>query len=309
MQITVFTPTYNRSELLQRLYDSLCRQTMKNFEWLIVDDGSSDNTAEMIQKFQVENSSLPVEQQFPVRYFHKENGGKHTAINVGVKQAECELFFIVDSDDYLADDAIEVLSGYYDEIKDDECFAGVSGTRITPSGETLIGEHDFSVIDCTNLEFATVYHFSGDMAEAYKTKVMKKYPFPEITGEQFCPESLVWLRIARDHYKLRYFNQGIYICEYQPQGLTANIIKLRRLSPVSSMTYYSEYFHDKIALALKLKAAANYWRFCPWKNYRKAMKMKMLNILSVLSFPLGLYMRYRDSSITALLNKKKIYAN
>ena len=309
MQITVFTPTYNRSELLQRLYDSLCRQTMKNFEWLIVDDGSLDNTAEVIKKFQVENRSLPVEQQFPVRYLRKENGGKHTAINVGVSQAECELFFIVDSDDYLTDDAIEVLSGYYNEIRDDESFAGVSGTRITPLGETIIGEHDFSVIDCTNLEFATVYHFSGDMAEAYRTKVMKKYPFPEIAGERFCPESLVWLRMARDNYKVRYFNQGIYVCDYQSGGLTDNIIKIRRFSPILSMIYYSEHFHDKMALALKFKAAVNYWRFCPLQSYKEVLKMKMLNILSILSFPLGLFMRYRDGMAVSLCGKKKTYAN
>lgn len=105
MLITIFTPTYNRAELLPRLHKSLQEQTNKNFEWIVVDDGSTDNTKEVI-----ENIILQQENDFPIRYFYKENGGKHTAINRGVREANGDLFFIVDSDDILTFNSVELIS-------------------------------------------------------------------------------------------------------------------------------------------------------------------------------------------------------
>ena len=262
MKLTIFTPAYNRAFSLPRLYKSLCDQTNKNFEWLIVDDGSRDNTEDVVAEFIKENS-------IHIKYLRQSNGGKHRAVNLGLKEAAGELFFIVDSDDWLAKDAVEKIITKYDDIRNLPDFAGVCGLKVYPSGEKIGGENDFGIIDCTSLDFRYKYNMRGDMAEAFKTDILRNYPFPEYEGENFCPEALVWNRIAKN-YKLRYFYERIYVCEYLPDGLTAKITKIRHGSPAASCTHYSELSNLPIPLKQKIKAMINFWRFHSRKcnNYR-----------------------------------------
>ena len=121
MKITVFTPTYNRAYIIETLYRSLQRQSFRDFEWLIVDDGSSDNTEEVVARWQLEGND------FPIRYYKKENGGKCRAINYGVDRAQGKLFFNVDSDDYLTDDALEKVAAWVETLPRDGSFCGVVG--------------------------------------------------------------------------------------------------------------------------------------------------------------------------------------
>ena len=222
--ITVFTPTYNREQLLSRLFTSLRKQSFKDFEWLIVDDGSTDNTHDVVEKF-VEEGIVPI------KYVFKRNGGKHRAINEGVKHAKGELFFIVDSDDMLPPDALKRVAEVYRQIKDDSNFGGVAGVDAYPDGGIVGSGLPAPVIDCNSIDIRTKYHVAGDLSEVFRTDVMREFPFPEIEGEKFCPEVLVWNRIARK-YKLRYFNEAIYVAEYQPEGLTARIVEIRMKSPL-----------------------------------------------------------------------------
>ncbi len=211
--ITVFTPTYNRKDLIDRLYQSLLQQTQKNFEWLVVDDGSSDDT----ENFFVKLSSM--EHPFPIRYIKQNNGGKHRAINNGVNNALGKLFFIVDSDDYLTENAIEKINQWITTLDNSHKWAGISGLRGF-SKNSVVGQHsDFSYIDAKNNE-RRKYNLLGDKAEVYFTDVLKQHPFPEIPGENFISEEIVWNAIARDGYYLRWFNEIIYICDYLEGGLT-----------------------------------------------------------------------------------------
>ena len=268
MLITVFTPTYNRAHLLPRLYESLCNQTFKDFEWIIVDDGSTDNTEEVVQSWlhpaPPPHSPLKGESaelcNFPIYYIKKENGGKHRAINRGVQEAQGELFFIVDSDDRLPANALERIAYYYEQIKDNEEFAGVCGLRYYFDGAQVGGEQPFDVTDCSMLNIRQKHHIQGDMAEVLRTDVMQEFPFPEIEGERFCPEALVWNRIAQK-YVMRYFHENIYECEYQPDGLTAKIVRIRMDSPLATVMTYQELNSYDISFIQKLKAAINYWRF------------------------------------------------
>lgn len=253
MLVTVFTPTYNRAYILPILYESLKKQSCKDFEWLVVDDGSTDNTYNLFVNWQSENI-------VPIRYFKQPNGGKHRAINYGIKEAKGELFFIVDSDDILPPASIQIIIGQYLPIKNDMSFGGICGLRAYHSGERIGGECDFGILDCTSLDFRFKYHIKGDMAEVIRTNVFKEFPFPEIEGERFCPEALVFNRIATK-YKLRYFYKKVYMCEYLDDGLTASIVKVRMKSPQTSTMYYSELFHMPISFVQKIKAAVNYWRF------------------------------------------------
>jgi glycosyltransferase involved in cell wall biosynthesis len=254
MQITVFTPTYNRASLLSRLYDSLRSQSFEDFEWLIVDDGSIDDTESVVNGFIAED-------KLDIRYIKQANGGKHRAINRGVKEARGELFFIVDSDDTLPTDSLQIIHDTYEDIRQNVSFGGISGLDSNRLDGHVIGSGlGKDVLDCSPLDIEYKYHITGDMSEVFKTAVLKEFPFPEFENEKFCPEDLVWHRIATK-YKLRYVNKVIYIAEYQQDGLTSKIVRIRMDSPMASMTYYSELIMMDIPFIQKIKAAINYWRF------------------------------------------------
>ena len=212
--ITVFTPTYNRAYTLEDLYQSLQKQSCFCFEWLIVDDGSTDNTEEIVSTFLSDKNS------FKIRYYKKENGGKHTAINVGIELAEGSLFFIVDSDDTLSPDAIEKLFSWEKSISDQPQFAGISGNKGDLQGNLLGTTFCGDTIDATNLE-RKEKDILGDKAEAYYTHILKQFPFPVIDGEKFMTENMVWDRIAAAGYKIRWFNDVIYLVEQRDDGLIA----------------------------------------------------------------------------------------
>jgi glycosyltransferase involved in cell wall biosynthesis len=210
-KITVFTPVYNRAYCIENLYKSLKSQSDKNFEWIVMDDGSTDNVAELFDHW------IRDENEFDIIYMKVKNGGKMRAVNKGVKFASAPAFFIVDSDDYLTNDALEFLAIQFDKIKDDHTFAGISGLRRI---KTIDAKYDFDYVDATNFE-RRMFGLSIDMAECYKTDVLKQYPCPEIEGENYMFPSYVWNSIALDGYKLRWFNKEIYISEYRPDGLSA----------------------------------------------------------------------------------------
>ena len=238
--ITVFTPTYNRAYRLQCLYESLKKQSSKNFEWIVINDGSTDNTNDLFEKWLKENNS------FPIVYKEVTNGGKHRGINMAVKMASGEAFFIVDSDDYLTEDAIEKAYGWFEQIENDEAFAGVSGLKADKNNNPVGGYGNFDgYIDCTNLQ-RHLYNLLDDKAEIYKTSILRMYPFPEFAGENFMPESFVWDHIARDGYKIRWFNEIIYICEYLDDGLTASSDKKFMENPKGFLAYLAmlETVHD-----------------------------------------------------------------
>lgn len=217
MKITVFTPTYNRAHTLKRLYESLEEQTYRDFEWIVIDDGSQDNTEELIKNIKQAQPS------FPITYEKTINGGKHRAINKGVWMAEGELFYIVDSDDYLPKEALQTIKGIAEGISDDEKgeYAGLCGIRVTISDGTQIGTtFKGLILDATYLE-AKEHNVSGDKADIYYTDVLKRFPFPEFDNEKFIPESVVWNKIASEGLKLRYFNIPVYCGEYLDDGLTA----------------------------------------------------------------------------------------
>ena len=155
--ITVFTPTFNRAYKLSELYKSLQRQTYKNFEWLIIDDGSTDNTEHLFNKWKNETNS------FRITYIKQKNGGKHRAINKGVQLAKGKLFFIVDSDDFLAAFALQRIQEVYEPISENELFAGVSGMKAYTNNKRVGGTLPFKQIDCSMIDVRTKYHIKGDL--------------------------------------------------------------------------------------------------------------------------------------------------
>lgn len=254
--ISVITPTYNRANLLPGLYQSLCKQSYHDFEWIVVDDGSTDGTLGVIEKMKKEQWA------FPIKYCKKGNGGKHTAINSGIRVAQGEISLILDSDDELPMDALENIERVYSTVRGDISFGGVCGMMAHRSGEKIscIPVDDSDYLDATGIDLRFKYHIEGDMCEVFRTQILREFPFPEIEGEKFCPEALVWNRIATK-YKLRCFNKVIYHRDYLEGGLTDRIVKIRMKSPVATMMTYQEMTQYDIPVASKVKAAINYWRF------------------------------------------------
>lgn len=287
--ITILTPTYNRASLLPRLFDSLLRQTNKDFEWIVVDDGSTDDTREVVANLKEKCGGA-----FPMGYVYKVNGGKHMAINIGAERARGELLFIADSDDLLIDDALETVANSWHDISDDKSFAGIAGLDITMDTREVIGsglpqEH----IDCNAIDIRYRHHVTGDMKEVFRTEVLREFPFPEFAGERFCPEQLVWFRMAR-RYRLRYINKPIYIADYQPDGITAGITRARMRNPSASMLTYAELTECPVPFLVKVKAAINFWRFWHCRTAtsvvpRVALRWHWLR-------PLGWMMHVRDGN-------------
>ena len=211
-KITVFTPTYNRAYTLEALYRSLQRQTFHDFEWLIVDDGSTDGTEKLVNKWQAE------ENPFPVRYVWQENGGKCRAINHGLDLAAGELFFTVDSDDYLLPDALEQANRWEAALPKNEKFCAVSGNLGTAPGKTPNAPLPEPYYDGTALDRYGVV--KGERAMLFYTQVHRQYPYPVCEGERFMTEAVAWNRMAADGWKIRFFNEILTIYEYREDGLT-----------------------------------------------------------------------------------------
>lgn len=265
MLFTVFTPTYNRAHLLPRLYESLKAQTFQDFEWIIIDDGSTDNTEDVVKEWCVLPLGVSVEGlkgaiKGGIRYIKQPNGGKHRAINRGAQEARGELFFIADSDDYLPEDSLAKVADKYEKIKGDKTIGGICGLDMTPQGGFIGSGLPCEEIICSSLDLRVKHLVTGDLKEVFFTHVMREFPFPEFDGERFCPEALVWNRIAQK-YNLLFFNEPIYVAEYQPEGITAGIVRARMNSPMASVTHYQELNSYNIPLKEKVKAAINYWRF------------------------------------------------
>lgn len=287
MKITVFTPTYNRADLIGNLYKSLCQQTFKDFEWLVVDDGSNDNTEVVINRYISEGN-------LPINYIKQPNGGKHRAVNRGLKEAKGELFFVVDSDDLLPADALEYIDVHYAEVRDDPTIAGICGMKAHFDGNIVGVEYPFDTLDISSIDFVYKYNHRGDKAEVIRTEIFRQFPFPDYQGEKYCPESLVWNRIAR-HYKLHFFKKTIYLCEYLPDGLSHAFVKNKRKSPTYATQICSEILSMNVPLTVKIKNAVTYWRYAPCRS-RKEPRFS-IPLWSYLLAPIGYAIYLHDNRI------------
>ena len=228
IKYTIFTATYNRALLLSKLYNSLLNQTYKNFEWIIVDDGSTDGTKNTINKF-------IKDKKINIKYYFQENAGKHRAINKGIDLAVGKYFFIVDSDDYLPNDSLEIYEKYILKIDDDE-YAGLVGLKAYNLNKIIGKTFNGKELDILNYE-RKKYGIFGDKAEIYKTEILKKFKFPEYKNEKFLNEAIVWNEIALNGYKLKFINEITYYCDYLEEGLTNNIENHIKNSPIGFKHY------------------------------------------------------------------------
>lgn len=251
--ITVFTATYNRGHLIQRIYQSLLRQKEFNFEWLVIDDGSQDQTEDLF------NDWTSRDNPFEIRYYKQENRGLIRTLNRGIELARGEYFAKIDSDDYVVDDYTTNISKWVASIENSTSISAVSGVRVTPDGIPLKGKwpdipRELGFVDATDLERAA-YDLDADMCEAWRTDVLRNYPFPVWNGEKFAPEQIVFNQIALDGYKIRWYPVAMSICEYQEGGLTKGSRKLEIQNPMGYAMMYNHKLKYDIPFAQKLRCA------------------------------------------------------
>lgn len=215
--LTVFTPAYNRAHTLPRTYESLCRQSCKDFVWLVVDDGSTDQTAELVHTWQCRDNG------FEIRYIHKENGGMHTAHNTAYANIDTELNICIDSDDMLADGAVDKIVSKWKEIRD-RGYAGIVGLDADFEG-TIIGTSFPPELAETTLSDYYARGGKGDKKLVYRTDVIKAYPaYPVFEGEKYIALAYKYLLIDQD-YKLAVLNEVLCNVEYQPDGSSMNMYR------------------------------------------------------------------------------------
>lgn len=232
--LTIFTPTYNRASLLPRLYESVCAQSSKNFVWFVIDDGSQDGTKELMYDY-------IGQRLIDIKFMSVENGGKHRAINRAVSETLTELFFIVDSDDFLHRMAVESIEYCWTENSDNKSVIGMCFRRTTLDGKMIGRPFVREGVLASMLEITYRHKLNCDRAEVFRTHILKQFSFDEIDGEKFLPEAIVWNRIScSEPNKLICSNNAIYYCDYQVGGLSDMFKKILRNNPRGLMRYFGE---------------------------------------------------------------------
>ena len=225
-RITIHTATFNRSHTLGKVYQSLLSQTCKDFEWVISDDGSTDNTEELIKGWQEQDNG------FPIIYSKLPHVGFPRALNDGVNHSKTEWFMMLDSDDYLLSHTIETLLPWIDEIESLEKMAGIGITRTHPDGSFMknqapLIDPQLGYVDATNSERAK-YRLNMDCFEVIRTSLLKKYPFQYWPTEEYAPPALNYNAMSLDGWKIRWRIGHFYICEYLSDGLTKSNLKVKK---------------------------------------------------------------------------------
>jgi glycosyltransferase involved in cell wall biosynthesis len=218
---TVFTPTYNRAHTLHRVFDSLCTQTLRDFEWIVVDDGSIDNTAKLV-------ADWAKTADFPIRYFKQEHSGKHIAHNLAIREARGKFFVPLDSDDACVSIALERMGYHWSTIPAGDCasFSGVSGLCQDQNGRVIGDNYPSDPFDSTLRERKYLYRLRGETWGSALTEIVRRFPFPEIKGTNFIPEGVVWLEMAKK-YRDRCVNE-VFRIYYVDDAATGGTLTLKR---------------------------------------------------------------------------------
>ncbi len=285
---TVFTPTYNRKHTLPRVFDSLYQQTFRDFEWLIVDDGSTDDTQTLVRQWQAKAD-------FPIRYVYQQNRGTHTAYNRGVQEANGELFLPAGSDDAFVPEALERFYHHWQQIPRAERvrFAGVSGHCKDQNGIHHGNYFPSSPLDSDAEEIVFKYKSRGEKWGFARTDVMREFPFPEPEGVKFVPESYVWFRIAR-RFKMRFINEELRI--YFTDG-SDRLTGQSRYNIAAGRAFFADTLNFSIrwlphAPLNFIKIAASYVRYCTLRGDSLATQLGRLDnvhakFLWLVGWPIG----------------------
>ena len=290
MKFTIFTPTFNRKELLEKLYKSLQKQTFKDFEWLIVDDGSADGTKEKVEEFLSEK-------KLDIKYYFKENGGKQRAYNFATEKANGELFICLDSDDEYVENGLEIILKYWKKYEKNSDIAGMGYLSTYPNEEVIGSSFPEKEMISTQFDIYNKYGVKGDKGLMFRTEIIKKYKFPVFEDEKFITEAVVYNRIC-EKYKMVYVNEKIEIKEYQEDGLTAKYNNLLLRNPKGQALYHNEINSQNLFFKQKVLNNAVYYKFCRAAGYKfgKIFKENKNKLFLIFALGIGEYMWQKEKN-------------
>ena len=290
IKITIHTATYNRAYILSKAYEALTNQTCKDFEWIITDDGSTDNSLELISEWQKRDNG------FPIIYNKLPHVGIPRALNAGVNKSATKWFMMLDSDDYLMPEAVEKILLWLEEIEEEEDFVGIGFARSYPDGRFMKNQiplinAELGYVDATNIERPN-YNLDMDMCEVNRTELLKKYPFQVWPTETYAPEQLNYNEIALAGFKYRWRDEKLYICEYLPDGQTRDDSLVKR-NPMGFAMMHNQNmllrrkFKDKCLSAMQMTG------LCIYAGNIFYLKESNCILATVLTLPLGILISFR----------------
>lgn len=275
MFLTIFTPTFNRAYILPNLYESLVNQCYKDFEWVIVDDGSTDETESIVKKWIAQSKIC-------IKYIKQENQGKHIAINTGTEYADGELFFIVDSDDSLKPHAVSAISEFW-LSNNDMGVSGIIGYREFSDGKLVGSKLPPNVKKC-KLRDCKRLGSDGDKVVIYRTDIIRQYKYPKFGNERFLGESYVFNQID-DNYDMLVMNERIYSFAYQLDGLSQNFRVLYQKNPLGFQAFYEQSIKYSDSLVNRIKILAHLWCL---GIVTKDLSDFVKSVLGILTLPIGI---------------------
>ncbi|EHK2338403.1 glycosyltransferase family 2 protein [Clostridium perfringens] len=220
--LTIFTPAYNRAYTIHKCYESLKRQTSKDFIWLVVDDGSTDGTKNLILKWQEEVD-------FEIRYIYKENGGMHTAHNTAYENIDTELNVCIDSDDYMTDDAVEIIVSEWKKVRN-ENIAGIGALNVFEDRKVIGSKFPEDLKKAKYFDIYHKYGVRGDKKFIYRTDLIRNFPYPEFKDEKYVGLDYKYKKLD-ENYELALINEVVCIVEYMDDGSSKNMLRQYRKNP------------------------------------------------------------------------------
>lgn len=282
--LTVFTPTYNRGYTLHKCYESLKLQTNQEFKWLIIDDGSTDNTKELVQKWIDENN-------LDITYHYQKNQGMHGAHNTAYELIDTELNVCIDSDDYMPKDAVEKILNYWKDNKSDD-LAGIIGLDAYKSGEIIGTKLPNNLKSETLFDLYQTHKVKGDKKIVYRTDLSRKYPYPLFEGERYVGLAYKYYKIDQTH-KLGLLNEVLCIVEYMEDGSSKNMLYQYKGNPKGFAFYRIENLKNpKASLIYKYKECIHYVSSRLLSRERQFFKKNPQKLLTLFALPFG-YLLYR----------------
>lgn len=277
--LTVFTPAYNRAYTLYKCYESLTRQTNKDFKWMIIDDGSTDNTSDLVAKWKEESD-------FEIIYIYKQNGGMHTAHNTAYENIDTELNVCIDSDDYLTDDAVEIIVTEWEKIRSKK-LAGLGALNIFKSGEIIGSKFPENIKLSKYFDIYNKYGVVGDKKFVYRTELIKNFPYPEYEGEKYVGLDYKYKKLDEE-YELALINKVVCVVEYMEDGSSKNMLRQYRNNPRGWCFFRVENLKiPNTSLKFKFKESIHYVSSSLMIKDNNLFEMTPYKALAVLAFPLG----------------------
>lgn len=286
-RVTILTATFNREQLLERLYKSIINQTFKNVEWLIIDDGSTDATEKLILQFIQEGL-------IEIRYFKQTNQGKHVALNYGFDQNRNSLLIIIDSDDEFTPFGLEALVNCWEEQDEKSTIVAIIGNDVDRDGKIIGKKVHKKSLKCTYKDFVQKYRISGDKAFLWNFEVLNKYRFPVFHEEKFISEISLWEKFSS--YLIVYVSINVFIVEYLSTGLSTNSLKLRVNNIKGTLYCYSNSLRSSDTFFFRNRNLINLIRFSIHNNesFTDIIKKNSFKFSSVILYGLSYFLYLMD---------------